>query len=199
MSKKEKPLPKPSSTPFSRKRTAAENENSEPLMADQMAMAMSAGKLEEYLQKEMPDNEHARKLAEMMMGMTGMMPDGDFQGKSVSKKDRRPQKADPKANDNKEAAAQPTEEILNAAHAGDVNSLVELLEKEQNKRSGQSDTGTAKNKKATGSSSSVSPLIDKKIIDRFIKIAFANNLTLDWLLLRAITRYVQEYKKTGNL
>jgi hypothetical protein len=199
MSKKEKPLPKPPSTPFGRKHSAAENNKTEPLMADRMAMAMTEGKLDEYLQKEMPDNEHARKLAEMMMGMTGMMPAGDFTGKPVSKKDSHPKKSDNKGHEVKKAAARPDEDILNAAHAGDVNGLVELLEREHNKRSGNSDTGTAENKKTARPSSSTPPLIDKEIIDGFTKLASENNLNLDWLLLRAIKRYVQEYNKTGNL
>jgi hypothetical protein len=199
MSKKEKPLPKPSSTPFGRKQPTAENNKPEPLMADQMAMAMAEGKLDEYLQKEMPDNEHARKLAEMMMGMTGMMPAGDLPGKRVSKKDSHPKKPDNTCLEDKKAAVQPNEDIVNAAHTGDVNGLVELLEREHKKRSCDSDTGTVKNKKTPRSSSSAPPVIDRKIIDRFIKIASENNLTLDWLLLRAIKRYVQEYKNTGNL
>jgi hypothetical protein len=200
MSKKEKPLPKPSSTPFGIKRPSADNEKTEPLMADRIAMAMSEGKLDEYLQKEMPNNEHARKLAEMMMGMTGMMPAGNFPGKKhVSKKDSHPQKTDNKGLEDKKAAAQPTEDIVNAAQTGDVNGLVELLEREHNKRSGNSDSGTAENKKTNRPSSSTPPLIDRKIIDKFIKIASENNLNLDWLLLRAIKRYVQDYKKTGNL
>ena len=76
MSPNEKPLPKPPSTPFGRKRAGEQREEQEPLTADRMAAAMAEGKIEEFLKKEMPDNEHARKLANMMMGMSGMMPAG---------------------------------------------------------------------------------------------------------------------------
>ena len=38
-----------------------------------MAQAAAEGKLDEFLKQEMPDNEYARNLASMMMGMTGMM------------------------------------------------------------------------------------------------------------------------------
>ena len=73
MSKQEKLLPKPPNTPFGRKRHFEEDESKDPLIADEMVQAMAEGKLEEFLKKELPDNEYARKLAEMMMGMTGML------------------------------------------------------------------------------------------------------------------------------
>jgi hypothetical protein len=77
MSKKEKPLPTPPGTPFGGKKRYKVDEGKEPLMANEMAQAMAEGRLEEYLQNELPDSEYARKLTEMMMGMTGMMPPED--------------------------------------------------------------------------------------------------------------------------
>jgi len=74
MSEKERPLPKPPTTPFGRKRPFEEKEDNAPLMADRLAAAMAEGTLDEFMKQELPDNEHARTLAMMMMGMSGMMP-----------------------------------------------------------------------------------------------------------------------------
>ncbi len=43
------------------------------------------------------------------------------------------------------------------------------------------------------------PMIDKELIDALIKIAGENSVTLDWMILRAIRLYVQDYEKTGRL
>ena len=48
-----------------------------------MAAAAAEGKLEDFLKQEMPDNEYARNLANMMMGMTGMMS-GSMPGMSMN-------------------------------------------------------------------------------------------------------------------
>jgi hypothetical protein len=73
MSKKERELPKPGKTPFGRKRPQNEGQD-DLLMADHMAMAAAEGKLNEYLEQEIPEGEYAKKLAMMMMGMTGILP-----------------------------------------------------------------------------------------------------------------------------
>ncbi len=73
MSKKERDLPKPGKTPFSRKRPENEGQD-DLLMADRMAMAAAEGRLNEYLEQEIPEGEYAKKLATMMMGMTGILP-----------------------------------------------------------------------------------------------------------------------------
>ena len=44
------------------------------LTSDRMALAAAEGRLEEFLQHEIPEGDHARTLAMMMMGMSGMMP-----------------------------------------------------------------------------------------------------------------------------
>ncbi len=74
MSDKERPLPKPANKAFGRKNSSEQQEEQGSLLADRMAAAAAEGKLEEFLKQEMPDNEYARNLANMMMGMTGMMP-----------------------------------------------------------------------------------------------------------------------------
>ena len=127
MSKKDKPLPKPQSTPF-RKKRAFEEDGNEPLMADQMAMAMSAGKLDEFMQKELPDNEHARKLAEMMMGMTGMsgmMPEG-FSGAAAPKKAESAPETATAGTEEDGPAVTPPDDVVNAIKGADVNGLMHL-------------------------------------------------------------------------
>src|SRR5512135_840359 len=73
--RKEKPLPKPPHTAFGRKKPT-EHAEGDTLLADRLAEAMAEGKIEDFLKQELPDNEYARNLTSMMMGMTGMLPIG---------------------------------------------------------------------------------------------------------------------------
>jgi hypothetical protein len=202
MSSKEKPLPEPPHTPFGRKRKFEGEEKEPPLMADRMAMAMSEGKLDEFLQKEIPDNEHARKLAEMMMGMTGMMPAKGFPGKPTRAKDESPEKPDPVQSEERSSDDQPPEDVVRAVKSGDVSALVEMLQREHEKRSPGAGTETAregKKGKKDDSSSASSASLEKAVIKQMMKIASENNISLDWIFFRALKRYVEEYNKTGNL
>jgi hypothetical protein len=118
MSKKERALPKPGKTPFSKKRFEDKGQE-ELLMADEMALAAAEGKLDEYIEQEIPGGEYAKKLAMMMMGMTGVLsPEG---GLSASGEDR--------GSSTESAGTTKTEErwpgdvppdVLNAVHGGDV-------------------------------------------------------------------------------
>ncbi|MEW6601064.1 MAG: hypothetical protein AB1499_08845 [Nitrospirota bacterium] len=195
MSKKNKPLPKPPSTPFGRKRAFEGDENSGPLMADKMAMAMSAGKLDEFLEKELPDNEHARKLVEMMMGMTGMIPS---EGLSVKPSSRDRESLPVNETQTLSSAAQMPEDVISAVRSGDAGALMDILKREHKKRQGISDEDVKEPDRAVPSSSDQA-VIDKDIIDALIKIASENNTSIDWLFFRALKRYVEEYRKTGNL
>jgi len=199
MSKKEKPLPKPPSTPFGRKRSFEDNENREPLMADRIAMAMSQGKLDEFLQKELPDNEHARKLAEMMMGMSGMMPAEGFSGNPAREAEEFSKERASEEHGERSSDIQPPKDIVNAVQAGDLQGLMGLLAREHAKRTGSSITDTPHEEKNPIAPSSAEPAVDKEVIDRLMKIASDNDLSLDWLFFRALKRYIEEYKKTGNL
>jgi hypothetical protein len=199
MSKKDKPLPKSPSTPFRKKRTFEEEGNG-PLMADQMAMAMSEGKLDEFMQKELPDNEHAKKLAEMMMGMTGMtgmMPSG-FSGTPSPKKAAPDQDTETSGTEEKEPAVTPPDDVVNAVKGADVNGLMQLLKREHRRRHGDEGEPIEENKKETGTSQPQAA-IEKEILEQMFNIASDNNLSLDWIFFRALKRYVQEYQKTGNL
>lgn len=198
MSKKDKPLPKPPSTPFGRKKHFDDNEGTEPLMADQMAVAMSQGKLEEYLEREMPDNEHARKLAEMMMGMTGIMAPGKSAGRSFPKKEETSQMSQPEKPGVEPASVQPPADLVSAVQSGDVTSLMNILKREHNRRHGLPDEKVQDTKKESAHEPDQA-VFEKEVIERLITIASDNNLTLDWIFFRALKRYVEEYKKTGNL
>jgi hypothetical protein len=157
-----------------------------------MAMAMSEGKLEDFIQRELPDNEHARKLAEMMMGMTGMLPPEGF-GEGASKK------SGPAQSGGQPPPVKPPEDVINAVKGADVKGLVELLKREQKKRSPGKEKNTADEKKAHSSTSPDQIAVEKEVVEQLIKIASENNLSLDWIFFRALKRFVQEYQKTGNL
>ena len=194
---KEKPLPKPPTTAFGR-RKRSEQEDQTTLIADRMAAAMSEGKLEEFLQQEMPDNEYARNLATMMMGMTGMMPTG---GTAVSL--HTPENREELlSSENVTSARTPSaeevpEDVKKAIQSGDARELMELLRREQQKRRSGAETKPAE--EVSTSQPVNQPTIDKELIDALIRIATDNSVTLDWIMLRAIKLYVQEYQKTRRL
>ena len=199
MSKKEKPLPKPPGTPFGRKRNFGEGEKQEPLMADKMAMAMAEGKLENFVQQELPDNEHSRKLAEMMMGMTGMLPPEGISGKSGPKKEKPPKKSGKAKSDGQPPSVKPPEDVINAVKEADVKGLVKLLKREHKKLSPEAETDTAAKEKTDSADAPKPASIEKEVIVHLVKIASDNNLTLDWIFFRALKKFVQEYQETGNL
>lgn len=168
-------------------------------MADRMAMAMSQGKLDEFLRKELPDNEHARKLAEMMMGMSGMMPAGGLSGDPAPETEEFSKGPASEEQGERSSDTQPPEDIVTAVQAGDLQGLMGLLAREHIKRTGSSITDTPHEEKNSTAPSSAGPAVDKEVIDQLMKIATDNDLSLDWLFFRALKRYVEEYKKTGNL
>ena len=197
MSKKERDLPKPGKTPFSRKRPGNEGQD-DLLMADQMAMAAAEGKLDEYLEQEIPEGEYAQKLAMMMMGMTGILPHEG--GMSVDQKAlRSPSEADETGQvpEGETGPAVP-EDIVNAVQSGDVEKLKELLAREKQNRTPDSVEASEEALKPDQCQPSTS-MIEKDILDALIKVAFENKLSIDWLMARALKLYLEEYQKTGRL
>lgn len=176
MSRAKRNLPKPPIRPFQRKRGSEGTTDVAPLMADEMAAAIAEGKLEEYLQREMPDNEYARKLSEMMMGMSGMLP---------------PESGHPSS------PPQPPDDVLKAAESGDLKGLKELLQREQQKRTPVAVQATEEVKQED-SASGLTPA-EKEMAEELMKIASENNVSIDWIVLRALTFYIREYRKTGRL
>lgn len=200
MSQNEKPLPKPPSTPFTRKRAGQNNDEQEPLTADRMAQAMAEGKLDEFLQKEMPDNEAARKMATMMMGMTGMMPMGGPPIAPIAPAGEQPSfSPGVNATEQTAPAGEVPEDVRKAIESGDVQGLKELLRREYLKRTPGATFDTSEEAAAPPPQASGMPMIDKELIDAMIEIAKDNSVTMDWMILRAIKVYVEEYRKTGKL
>ncbi len=185
MSEKERPLPQPSESAFGRKGCHEERED-QTLMADEIARAAAEGRLEDFLGKEVPDNDYARSLVSMMMGMTGMA--------SVVQPPNTADEPSSPASDENPSGAPP--EVIEAVREGDVEGLKELLQKEYVKRfpaEGQAKTEEAPTDKPVKST------IERDVIETLVKIASDNDVSLDWLTLRALRLYVQEYQKTGRL
>jgi hypothetical protein len=200
MTKKDKPLPKPPNSAFGKKNRFEQPDEQSALLADRMAGAMAEGKLDEFIKQEMPDNEYARSLASMMMGMTGMLP---MNGAPTAQP---PVEQQPQSSESVPAeqvlptAAVPKEvleDVRKAIGDGDVKRLMKLLQQEHNKRTPGSDPGAAEELIAPPPPDQ--PAIDKDQVDALLQIAKDNSVSVDWLILRAIKVYVQEYQKTGKL
>ncbi len=193
----DKPLPRPASTPFTRTRNSEQDQ--EPLTADRMAEALAQGTLDEFLTKEMPDNEAARKLATMMMGMTGMMPMGGMPAPPPPAPEQQPLSAEVNAAEEVTPHGEVPEDVKNAIESGDVNSLKNLLRREYLKRTPGATINLSEEAVAPPPQASGMPAIDKDLVDAMIQIAKDNSVTMDWMILRAIKVYVEEYRKTGKL
>lgn len=184
MPKKEKPLPRPKKTPFGVVRDHEDDGEEAPLTADRMMLAMSEGKLEEFLDSELPGNQYARALADMMMGMTGMLPSFNA---------AQPIKNEGGLNE----AGQPAASIELSGGSEEIESILKK----------QFEEGPAVTDTPPSGDSSFHPelqgsmlgAIDKQTLEDFINIAKENHLSMDWLMLRAVRLFVQDYKKTGRL
>jgi hypothetical protein len=200
MTKKDNPLPKPPNSAFGRKNRFEQPDEQATLLADRMAGAMAEGKLDDFIKQEMPDNEYARSLASMMMGMTGMLPMGGAPTVPPPV-EQQPQPSASATTEQVLPAAEVPEEVLEnvrkAIEGGDVKNLMELLRQEHRKRTPGSDPGTTE--QAIETPSPAQPTIDKDQVDTLLQIAQDNSVSVDWLILRAIKVYVQEYQKTGRL
>jgi hypothetical protein len=146
----------------------------------------------------MPDNEYARNLTTMMMGMTGMMPAGDAAVSSHTPENReQPQSLENATSGQTPSAEEMPEDVKKAIQGGDVRGLMDLLRREHQKRMPGAETSPEEEVAAPHPANP--PAIDKDVIDALIRIASDNSVTLDWIILRAIKLYVQEYQKTGRL
>ncbi len=203
MDKRERALPRP---PSPGNRFGEGDGGQAPLMADQMAMAAAQGKIEQFMDEALPDNDHARKLAAMMMGMSGMMPSGHPAAASVdaSEKKEQAEASGPESVTESVPATPelPIEDIRKAVQDADVASLMALLKEEHCKRSGSAEesrvsehTQHLQNLPLQGSPTS----IEKLLLDRVMAIAAGNDLTPDWVITRALKLYVEGYEKTGRL
>jgi hypothetical protein len=201
MADKDKALPKPPNKAFGSKKRFEEEDDQSTLIADRMAAAMAEGKLDEFIKRELPDNEYARNLTSMMMGMTGMLPMSG--GPAASPSPAQEQQPVPSeaagAEEQITPAAEVPEDVRKAIESGDVKGLKEILRREYLKRTPGADLGMGEEAAQPQPQTSGMPAIDKDSIDAMIQIAKDNSVTMDWMILRAIKVYVQEYQKTGKL
>ena len=200
MSKKERDLPEPGKTPFSRKRTEYEGQN-ELLMADRMALAAAEGKLKEYLEQEIPEGEYAKKLAMMMMGMTGVLPPGGEIPVTEGDQGRSSESAQTgqteEIGSGGDATAVP-EDVVKAVQSGDVEKLKELLAREKQRRDPHSVEACNEERNSEQRPQSEA-ILEKDMLDALLRIASENNLTIDWVVARALRLYLDEHQKTGRL
>ena len=167
-------------------------------MADKMAAAMAEGKLDEFMKEEMPDNDYARSLAAMMMGMTGMLPPGAFPSSSGSGAEEHPTKTgEVKLSEETPSPVQPPEDVINAIHSGDVKSVMEILAREHRKRMPEEAYSPVEEEKKDDTPGLSDD--EKETLDRLVKIASENRVSVDWMVLRALKLYIKEYQKNGRL
>lgn len=214
MTHKKKSLPKPPHRPFGPKKRFAEASDARPRMEEEMADAAVRGKLDDYLAQNFGDNENARRLAEMMMGMTGM-PAMGIPGspppteKNTAKPPRKTvKKTSEKAGPNMGNDVVP-EGIAQAVASGDVASLMGLLKQEHEKRSGRPVAEKEKKKKKSppptdaSGSDAVQPastgFVEKEVLDVLLRIAAENNVSVDWVIARALRLYTRDFKTTGRM
>lgn len=196
MPKKRRDLPEPPSGPFGRRRGREGEGGEAPQTADRLAMAVAQGRLDEFLEEEFDDIPGAKELAMMMLGATGMAPPGKKSEKAgKSKKARGKKKPAPAkaARKGRDKGPEIPEELLEAAGGGDIEGISALLSGELRKGRGG---GGAKREKAGVPKEA---LFEKGDIDTLMKVAAENNVSLDWVLSRAIKLYARDYRNTGRI
>jgi hypothetical protein len=194
MSAKKRSLPRPGHKAFGPEKRFERDAEKPALLAERMAVAMAQGKLDEFIESELEGSEQAKKLAMMMLNMGGMVPPVALPVDEKTPVEKPSSKTGRKA----EIPAG----VENAAMEGDVKELMKILEEEHGKRSAGAgaEKGGRPGKKAKTKKGppEVSPE-EKRIIDRIIKIASENDVTVDWVISRALSLYVRDYETTGRL
>lgn len=240
MAENDRPLPSPPRTRFGRQ-IRGEEEGAGPLTADRLTQAAAEGRLEEVLQHEIPEGEHARSLAMMMLGMSGMLPPGmpgvpgmpepSPPGASPGTSAGLPAPATGIAAAVPAASGAPAgtgvavpPEVVAAMMQGDVAALAALLRAEHARRRGErpqeaeaqgvapstnvgavaaqagsASAGDGAPQSAVGATGGPQAGIDKALIDELIRVAAENQVTVDWLMLRAVKLYLEEHRRTGRL
>lgn len=193
MPKKERPLPQPP-----RGKRFSEAAGKDELMFDKLQEAAAEGRLEKFIQENVPGGEYAQRLTEMMMGMSGMpvTPAATAPGKSEGEKAGAGMEHVPS-------------DILQAVREGNVETLQGLLKREHGKHedtAGGKGPKKGKGKRAeevmAGQDNAVQfsgSLIEKEVIDSLLEIGVDNGLSMDWLILRALKLYIKKYRETGQL
>jgi hypothetical protein len=120
----------------------------------------------------------------MMMGMTGMA--SVIQAPNTAEELPSPASA--------ENPSEPPPEVIEAVQGGDMEGLKELLQREHEKRHPKEEPAVERH-----TDTSPKPSVEREVIETLVKIASDNDVSLDWLTLRALKLYVQEYQKSGRL
>jgi len=222
MPKDKKPLPKPPKTPFGHKgRESDESDGS--LIADKMSIAMAKGEMDSFIKEEFDGNANAAKLASMMMGMTGMAP-GFMppEGKAPTPDaEQKPEAAGLKAEQTPPedgiSGITPPEDIMKAVMSGDVKELTGLLKKAAGhqetghlKESGRNDLPGQQTHHAQEQSQQEPPgqsqgqgmdipFMEKELLVKLIKMAETGQVSVDWLIQRALKLYIRDYENTGRM
>ena len=89
------------------------------------------------------------------------------------------------------------EDVRKAIQDGDVQGLMGLLRQEYEKRTGE--TAPVPEAPAQPSPAEELPPEERKTMEKLLEIAQANKVTLDWVVLRALKLYIEEYGRTGRL
>jgi len=208
----DRPLPTPPRSRFGRD-SQEEAEPASGMISDRMALAAAEGRLEEFLQHEIPGGDAARNLAMMMMGMSGMMPMEIPAG--LPQAVATPSPAPPGSDAQTASSPEVPPEVLAAIQQGDVANLMSILRAEHVKRTAPGAPADEAPQAPASPSAARPPVpspepsaaasvagpagIDTAIIDELIRISADNDVTVDWLMLRAVKLYVEEYRKTGRL
>jgi hypothetical protein len=198
MTEGDRTLPTPPRRRFGRS-SPEEAGTAAPLTSDKMALAAAEGRLEEFFQRELPEGDHARNLALMMMGLSGLMPE-EVPGPPATAQPPGPARPSPDAQPLEEPHLPP--EVLAAVQQGDVASLTGLLRAEHEKRfppAAAADEAPPLPASPAAPPATGRPGIDAAIIDELLRIAADNDVTVDWLTLRAVKLYVEEHRRTGRL
>lgn len=201
MPKKKRDLPTPpGGTPFGAKKRFGPSMDT-PEMADRLTMAAAQGKLDEVLAEEFGDNPGMRDLAMIMLGGSGMAPAASMGEKNP------PDEKGPKAKGPKSPADSKTKGakkdvppgLLKAIQSGNTGEVSALLSSEMKKRTGTSSGGKKTTAPKAGAEKEETPYIEKSTLDALMKIAAENDVTIDWVMARAIKLYVRDYLATGRI
>lgn len=202
MADNDRPLPTPPRRGFGPPRSGPD-ESAGPSTADRMMHAAAEGRLEEFLQYELPGDEHARELARMMLSMTGMSPAETGAAFPRAAAAGTPASGPAPAPEGTDASCPP--EVMSAVRQGDIKGLASLLRTEHERRSGGrpgcpgSPPQEVPAPEPPAAPDSGRPGIDAALVEELVRIGASNDVSVDWLMLRAVKLYVEEYRRSGRL
>ncbi|MDA8089094.1 MAG: hypothetical protein M0Z61_02545 [Nitrospiraceae bacterium] len=197
MPKKERPLPRP---PRKKGRHGfTEQTETEGLVFDKLQQAMAEGRAEEFMKENLPEGEYARKLTDIMMGMSGVSFDVNQNITSGG-----PDKLEAKDKEADRPLAKVPKDVLQAAMEGNIGSLTDLLKREHEKSAphpgkGKGKSGGLQAEEMKGLEEKNGSLLERDIMESLYEISVDNNLSIDWLLYRALKLYIKKYRETGQL